>query len=99
MKFFLKIYISLFFLEVLLSILGQLIIIYNFNFLSVRWIVSSINILISLPISLIDRRYPFYAQISVYQGFLLFLVNLLIHVIIVYLIFKIIKNRGIVLKH
>ena len=50
------------------------------------------NIIISLPLVLIDRSYPFYAEGGIVLGMTLMLLNVLIQTVIVFLVFKAITN-------
>ena len=54
-------------------------------------VLSFLNFLISLPLSQIDRSYPFYAEDNI-LGLFLTLISLTIHTLIVIMIFKVITN-------
>jgi len=53
---------------------------------------SLISVIISYPLSILDRSYPFYAEGSVYFGLFLTLLNVAFQSIFVMLLTSIIKN-------
>ena len=83
MKKFIFIYAFIFLFDVIIQILKLF---FHNTFLSFM------NIIISLPLVLIDRSYPFYAEGVALFGITLMLLNILIQTVIVFLIFKAITN-------
>ena len=79
MKKFMFLFVFIFLFEILIQILKLF---FNNIFLSI------INVIISLPLILIDRSYPFYAEGSIILGMSLFIVNVLLQTIIIYVVYK-----------
>ncbi len=87
MKSFFKIFAFLFITEIALHILAIFLMrVININILST--IGHYIMLIISLPISFIDRSYPFYAPVPLYKALLLVAVNVATHALLFKLIFK-----------
>ena len=83
MKKFIFIYAFIFSFDVIIQILKLF---FHNTFLCFM------NIIISLPLVLIDRSYPFYAEGGALFGITLMLLNILIQTVLVFLIFKAITN-------
>lgn len=82
MKKFILIFLSLLVIEVGLNLLHSF-----FH----NGVLSFLNVLISLPLSLIHRSYPFYAE-DENLGIFLTLISLTIHTLIIIMIFDIISK-------
>ena len=87
MKSFFKIFAFLFIAEIALGMLGV--------FLTQGVYINILNtighyimLIISLPISLIDRSYPFYAPVPLFKALSLVAINVAIHALLFKLIFK-----------
>ncbi|WP_188619281.1 hypothetical protein [Flavobacterium suaedae] len=87
MKSFLKLFTFLFIAEIALGMLGVFLTqgVYV-NFLNT--IGYYLMLIISLPISLIDRSYPFYAPVPLFTALALVAINVFIHTLLFRLIFK-----------
>lgn len=93
MKLYLKLFFVLFIAEMMISMfavyLSQGVYIKFFN------IIGSLTItVLSLPISFIDRSYPFYAPMPFYQAVFLVMANVAVHAGIAVFILKTTKKRG-----
>ena len=85
MKYFLKLFLILLFSEITIGFLSLI----DDNFPEIiKNFIHIIMYLISLPLSLIDRTYPFYAEGSLLFQIFLFLVNLIIQTAIAYFILR-----------
>jgi hypothetical protein len=87
MKLYLKFFVALFISEMMISMLAvylsQGVYIKFFN------IIGSLTItVLSLPISFIDRSYPFYAPLPFYQAIFLVMANVAVHAAIAMFILK-----------
>lgn len=85
MKYFLKLLFILLFIEITIGFLSLI----DDNFPEIiKDFIHIIIYLISLPLSLIDRTYPFYAEGSLFFQFFLFTLNLIIQTAIAYFILR-----------
>ncbi|OIQ22479.1 MAG: hypothetical protein BM557_00385 [Flavobacterium sp. MedPE-SWcel] len=91
MKLFFKYFVKVLAVEAILLIIYLLLTI-NIMPDRVRSIGHAISTLLSLPLSLINRSYPYWATGSIYFKLLLILVTLLTHTFIVYKLAKVFKK-------
>ncbi len=85
MKHFFKIFFTLFLIQIIIGFTNLL----SANLPEViQQIFHLLNVLISLPLSMIDRTYPFYALGSLSFQIFLFVLNLSLQTLIVFLITK-----------
>jgi phage shock protein PspC (stress-responsive transcriptional regulator) len=97
MKLFLKVLLSLFLFELLACIILVLIA-QSASDTTVGSVVSIGYNLLSFPIHLIDKSYPFFGKGPFYTVVLLYLCNLLLQTLLVWFIVRYILNRNPKLK-
>jgi hypothetical protein len=91
MKSFIKIFFILLLFEIILGILNLYFNNQN-NFISIKWFFAFFNNIVAMPLSLIDRTYPFYAEGFIYQGVTLSFVNLLLQTTFVFFMQKLARH-------
>ena len=93
MKSFFKLFVLVFFAEVMLGMLS-LLLEQKSELYPLAGIISSLIMsLLSLPFSLIDRTYPYYSIESEWFNLLMIVTTLIVHTLLVFVIYKSSKRR------
>ena len=90
MKFFFKIFFSIFLIDIIIHLLYEIK--SSIGISIINKAITLLNFIISCPAILIDRTYPFYANVSLLMAISLLILNILIQTVIIYIIIK--KNNS-----
>lgn len=90
MKKFIKLFFAIFLIDMIIHLLYEIK--SSIGISIINKIIIFLNFIISSPAFLIDRTYPFYANVSLLIAISLLILNILIQTVIIYIIIK--KNNS-----